>query len=96
MRPLDSGPVFRKIDRWGKVQSKRLSGNAIALIVKKAATRAGMDSKLFAGHSLRSRFITQAGSAGVQSRDIMAQTGHKSETVMRGYIQDAELGQRRP
>jgi ribosomal protein L35AE/L33A len=28
----------------------------------------------------------------VLSRDIMAQTGHKSERVMQGYIQDAGLG----
>jgi hypothetical protein len=41
---------------------------------------------------LRSGFITEAASAGVESRDIMAQTGHKSETVMRGYIKDAGLG----
>ena len=39
-----------------------------------------------------SAFIIEAASAGVESRDIMAQTGHKSETVMRGYIQDAGLG----
>jgi hypothetical protein len=35
---------------------------------------------------------TKIASTGVESRDIMAQTGDKSETVMRGYIQDAGLG----
>jgi hypothetical protein len=41
---------------------------------------------------VRSGFITEAASAGVEARDIMAQNGHKRETMMRGYIQDAGLG----
>lgn len=89
---IESGPVFRAIDRWGKVRAGKLSGNAIALIVKECAARASMDADRFAAHSLRSGFITQAANAGAQSRDIMEQTGHKSETVMRSYIQDAGLG----
>jgi integrase len=89
---IEEGPVFRTIDRWGNVRAGSLSGNAIALIVKGCATRAGMDADRFAAHSLRSGFITEAANAGVQSRDIMAQTGHNSETVMLGYIQDAGLG----
>ena len=56
------------------------------------APRGGPEPGQFAGHSLRRGFITAAANAGVASRDIMAQTGHKSETVMRGYIQDAGLG----
>ena len=36
--------------------------------------------------------IGQAANAAAGSRDIMAGTGHRSETVMRGCIQDAGLG----
>jgi len=89
---IEDGPVFRTIDRWGNPRTKRLSGNAIALIVKECAPRAGMDADRISAHSLRSGFITKAANSGVPSRDIMAQTGHKSETVVRGYIQDAGLG----
>jgi integrase len=89
---ITSGPLFRAIDRWGHVRKTRLTDKAVALIVKAAARRAGLDAEKFAGHSLRSGFITEAASAGVLSRDIMAQTGHKSERVMQGYIQDAGLG----
>jgi hypothetical protein len=35
----------------------------------------------------RGGFITEAANAGVRSRDIMAQTDHKSKAVMRGHIQ---------
>jgi len=89
---ITSGPLFRAIDRWGHVRKTRLTDKAVALIVKAAARRAGLDPEKFAGHSLRSGFITEAASAGVLSRDIMAQTGHKSERVMQGYIQDAGVG----
>jgi integrase len=69
-----------------------LSPQSVALIIKAAAKRAGLEARQFAGHSLRSGFITEAAQAGVLSRDIMAQTGHKSEAVLRAYIQDAGLG----
>ncbi len=88
---LQSGAVFRKIDRHGYVHD-RLSDRAVALIVKRSAERAGLDAVNLAGHSLRSGFVTEAANAGVESRDIMAQTGHRSEAVMRDYIQDAGLG----
>jgi len=89
---IKSGAVFRQIDRWGNVRNRRLTAQSVALIIKAAATGAGLEARQFAGHSLRSGFITEAAQAGVLSRDIMAQTGHKSETVMRGYIQDAGRG----
>jgi integrase len=89
---IRSGPVFRRVDRWGRVASGRLTGRAVAIVVKRLAQQAGLDPRGFSGHSLRSGFTTAAASAGVESRDIMAQTGHRSEAVMRGYIQDAGLG----
>ena len=92
---IHSGAIFRRVDRWGNLRAERLTGQAVALIVKAAALRAGLDPRQFAGHSLRSGFITAAAVAGAESRDIMAQTGHKSEAVMRGYIQDAGQGAKR-
>jgi integrase len=89
---IKSGPVFRRIDRWDHVRDTRLTAQSVALIVKDAAKQAGLDYRQLAGHSLRSGFITEAADAGVESRDIMAQTGHKSEAVMRGYIRDAGHG----
>ena len=92
---IQSGAIFRQIDRWGNLRDARLTSQSVALIVKAASKRAGGDGRQFAGHSLRSGFITTAASAGVESRDIMSVTGHKSEAVMRGYIQDAGLGAKR-
>lgn len=88
---IKSGPLFRRIDRHG-VMHGRLSDKAVALIVKDAAQGAGLEPVQFAGHSLRSGFITAAALAGVEDRDIAAQSGHKSMTVLHGYIQDAGAG----
>ena len=39
-----------------------------------------------AGHSLRAGCVTQAAMNGVNERDIMRQTGHKSQVVLAKYI----------
>lgn len=92
---LKSGLVFRQIDRWGNVRANGLTGQSVALVLKAAAEAVGIDPRQFGAHSLRSGFITTAAEAGVESRDIMAVSGHKSEAVMRGYIQDAGKGAKR-
>jgi integrase len=88
---IHEGPLFRAVDKWEHVRESRLSDRSVALIGQSAATAAGLEPDRFAGHSLRSGFSTEAASAGVESPDIMAQTGHKSEAVMRSYIQDTGL-----
>lgn len=89
---ITSGAVFRKVDRWEHVSRWQLSEQSIALIVKQAVKLAGLNPAQFAGHSLRSGFITEAANAGVEDRDIAAQTGHKSMAILHGYIQDAGRG----
>ena len=39
---------------------------------------AGIESKNYSGHSLRSGFATSAAESGAEERSIMAMTGHKS------------------
>lgn len=85
---ITDGPIFRRVRRGDHVESERLTGRSVALIVKAAAARAGVDLDL-AGHSLRSGFITSALAAGASERSVMNQSGHRSVTVMRGYQQRA-------
>ncbi len=89
---LTAGPLFRSITRHGTVQG-RLSDWAVAQVVKAAATGAGLDSALYAGHSLRAGLATAAAQAGVSERAIMAQTGHKSLPMVRKYIRAGSLFQ---
>jgi len=89
-----SGPVFRPVDQWGHVRDRRVSDKAVALVVKAAAEASGLDPAQFAGHSLRSGFITEAAKNGAPEWAIQEQTGHKSVTVLRGYMQSAGRGAR--
>jgi len=88
---ITTGPLFRSVNRHGQVGPKALSDQSVALIVKKLVKAAGLDERKYSGHSLRSGLITTAANRGVDERSIMKQSGHKSLTVMRGYIQDATL-----
>jgi integrase len=88
---LESGPVFRPLNRHGKVKPGRLSGIDVARIVKKLAERAGLNAAKYAGHSLRAGHATSAAIAGASERSIMNQTGHRSVQMVRRYIRDGNL-----
>jgi integrase len=88
---ITKGPLFRRVNRYGQVGPAALTGKSVAVIVKKLAKAAGLDERKYSGHSLRAGLITTAANRGVDERSIMKQSGHKSLTVMRGYIQDATL-----
>ncbi len=88
---IADGPVFRDVSRRGRVGAVRLSDKAVARLVKRAARAAGLDPARFSGHSLRAGLATSAAKAGKTERAIMAQTGHKSEKMVRRYIRDASL-----
>ena len=88
---IEDGPLFRGIDRHGNISPSRLSDRAVALVIKKRAGAAGIDPKTVSGHSLRAGLATAAAAAGVSERAIAATTGHKSMTVLRGYIRDGSL-----
>lgn len=90
---ITEGHVFRSINRYGRISISAMTDHSVARIVKKLAKKAGMDEQKYSGHSLRSGLITTCANAGVDERTIMKQSGHKSITVMRGYIQDATLFQ---
>jgi site-specific recombinase XerD len=88
---ITTGPLFRSINRHGRVQAGRLSDIDVARIVKKLAERAALDSGKYAGHSLRAGHATSAAIAGASERSIMNQTGHRSVQMVRRYIRDGNL-----
>ncbi len=88
---ISAGPLFRGVDRHGLVARTRLSDRGVARIVQRAAGRAGLDPALYAGHSLRAGLATAAAAGGASERAIMAQTGHRSVTMVRRYIRSGSL-----
>jgi site-specific recombinase XerD len=89
---INSGPLFRRIDRHSKIHG-RLTVQSVRLVVRNAADKAGFDPNQFAGHSLRSGFITTSYLAGKTERAIMKQSRHESIKVMRSYIREADIFQ---
>jgi site-specific recombinase XerD len=51
---ISDGPLFRSIDRFGRISETRLTDRSVALIVKRAAQTAGLDATRYAAGSLRS------------------------------------------
>lgn len=80
------GALFRPIDRHGRVGPTRLTDRAVALVIKRAARRAGLDPSRYAGHSLRAGFVTAALAGGAPERVIRAQTGLRSLSTGRRSI----------
>ena len=85
------GPLFRRFAKGSKLTENRLTDQTVALLIKEYLELAGIDSKNYSGHSLRSGFATSAAESGAEERSIMAMTGHKSTEMVRRYIKEANL-----
>jgi site-specific recombinase XerD len=88
---ISEGPVFRPVDRHGNVSARRLGAKAVASLIKEHARSVGLDPDQYAGHSLRAGLLTSAMRLGKPEAVVMRQSRHKSVSVFRGYIRDADL-----
>ena len=88
---ISTGALFRRFSKGSKLSENRLTDQTVALLIKEYLNLAGIDSKNYSGHSLRSGFATSAAESGAEERSIMAMTGHKSTEMVRRYIKDANL-----
>jgi site-specific recombinase XerD len=88
---IDSGSLFRRFTKGSNLSKNRLTDQTVALLIKEYLKLAGIDSKNYSGHSLRSGFATTAAESGAEERSIMTMTGHKSTEMVRRYIKDANL-----
>jgi len=88
---INSGALFRRFSKGSKLSRNRLTDQTVALIIKEYLNLAGIDSKHYSGHSLRSGFATSTAESGAEERSIMAMTGHKSTEMVRRYIKEANL-----
>ena len=90
---IAKGPIFRAIDRWGALEERALTPQAINLIVKKRCVMAGLDAGEFSAHGLRSGYLTEAARAGVPLPEAMQQSQHRSVQQAASYYNDAERRQ---
>ena len=89
-RGCQAGPLFTSM-RNKTVTGERLSGNAIARMLRNRARDAGMPAERITPHSLRAGHATTAAIAGVSLDRIAAQTRHKRlSTLLERYIRPAQ------
>jgi integrase len=86
---IDSGSVFRKIDRWGNVSGRPLDPSAINDIVKRRAEMAGLGREEFSAHGLRSGYLTEAANRGIPLPEAMEQSRHRSVQQASSYYNNA-------
>jgi site-specific recombinase XerD len=88
---IKTGALFRGIGRYGHVLTERLTAQSVALIIKQRAASAGLNPRIYSGHSLRAGFATNAAKAGASSTSIRTQTGHQSDAMLQRYIRSSQL-----
>jgi len=88
---ITDGHIFRPVNKWNQVRPAGLTGESVALTVKRYASKAGLTVDDFSGHSLRAGFITSGAAAGADLFKLMEVSRHrKPETVM-GYVRESRL-----
>lgn len=82
---IDSGAIFRAIDRWGNVSRRALDPKAINDILKQRAKMAGLDPGDYSAHGLRSGYLTEAANRGIPLPEAMEQSRHRSVQQASSY-----------
>lgn len=88
---VEQGAIFRRVIKGNKISEDRLTDQSVAHVIKKLAARAGLIASQYAGHSLRSGFLTSAAAHRASIFKMAAQSRHKSLDVLSGYVRAQEL-----
>ena len=102
-----SGPLFLRIDRHDVIgrastgrgePDGRLTGQAVALVVRRAALAAGLDpSAAWSGHSLRRGFATETYRHGANALRIARHGGWKDgSATLLGYVEEVDKWKSNP
>lgn len=87
---ISEGAVFRGIDRWGNLEKRALTPQAVNLILKRRIAEAGLDPNNFSAHGLRSGYLTETARRGIPLSEAMQQSQHRSVQQASNYYNDAE------
>ena len=75
--------------RGDTISAERLTGQSVALIVKRRSKAAGLAPGQLSGHTLRGGYVTAAAAAGIEELMIANVSRHKDLPVLRSYIRAA-------
>ena len=87
---ITEGPLFRPVLHGGRVPPATMSDDAAVWAIKRRAKAAGLDPSMFAGHSLRSGFMTSASQTGATLPKMMEVSRHRSVDSAMSYIRDRD------
>jgi integrase len=87
---IGSGPIFRAIDRHGRLGLRQLSDRSIANIIKAGVGSIGLSPASFSGHSLRRGAITTMHRGGARDSDLQRHARHKRWDTTALYIEEAD------
>lgn len=91
---LQSGSVFRSIDRWGHLGELPLNANSLSRLLRHAFVRGGSAQPSYSGHSLRRGFATWASRNQWSSKALMEYVGWRDIQSATRYIEaDAPFGE---
>jgi integrase len=83
---MASGPVFRRVDRWGNVGKGGMNPESLVKVLQQTLQRAGIQGKQYTTHSLRRGFATWAAANGWDIKALMLYVGWKDMKSAIRYI----------
>ncbi|NKN38997.1 tyrosine-type recombinase/integrase [Agrobacterium sp. a22-2] len=86
---IESGSIFRKVDRWGNISERALEPSAVNDIVKQRAALVGLEAGEYSAHGRRSGYLTEAANRGVPLPEAMEQSRHRSIQQASSYYNNA-------
>lgn len=90
---LSSGPLFRKVTAQGTLSQRRLTGDAVAQILRRLVREAGLPEGFATPHGLRSGFLTQAALDGAPLQAAMRLSLHRSAAQAQKYYADVDVAE---
>lgn len=82
---ITTGPIFRRVDRWGKVGKYRLTAQVANTIVKNAVATIGMDDEKAGFHGMRAGIITTLIRMGLSLGEVQSVSRHKKFDTLIKY-----------
>lgn len=84
---LTQGPVFRKIDRWGRISGEGLHANSLIPLLRNLLAEAGVAaSEGYSSHSLRRGFAGWARASGWDIKELMEYVGWRDVKSAMRYL----------
>lgn len=90
---LRTGPVFRKINRWGHIADAPLGPNSLIPMLRSLFAAAGLASvQEYSSHSLRRGFAGWARASGWDIKELMEYVGWKDIKSAMRYLEVSDVG----